>query len=72
MLEHYLPIYLYNFTQLARGEGCTSMTWQVMDWNTKAKGFYENIGGKIKKDWLTMTLIEPELGNLATSTRNSA
>ena len=45
------------------------MTWQVMDWNTKAKGFYENIGGKIKKDWLTMTLIEPELGNLATSTR---
>jgi hypothetical protein len=51
------------------------MTWQLMDWNTKAKQFYERIGGDIKKGWLTMKLAEPGLGNLASgdnSTNKSA
>ncbi|CAI8016286.1 Thialysine N-epsilon-acetyltransferase [Geodia barretti] len=61
--------------KLAREEGCTNMTWQLMDWNAKAKQFYERIGADIKKGWLTMKLTEPGLGNLASggsSTNKSA
>ena len=49
--------------QLAHEEGCTNMTWIVMDNFTEIE-FYEKMGGKIKKDWLTMKLTEPELENL--------
>ena len=50
--------------QLAREKGCTKMSWIVMD-NSREIEFYEKMGGKIKKDWLTMKLTEPELGDLA-------
>ena len=40
------------------------MSWVVMD-NSREIKFYEKLGGKIKKDWLTMMLKEPELGDLA-------
>ena len=33
--------------------------------NSREIEFYEKMGGKIKKDWLTMKLTEPELGDLA-------
>ena len=41
------------------------MQWQVLDWNTKAIGFYESIGGAVVKEWLTVHMHHPELGRFA-------
>ena len=41
------------------------MVWQVLDWNTRAAKLYERIGGKIVKEWLTVRMIQPELGKFA-------
>jgi hypothetical protein len=43
------------------------MMWQVLDWNTRAAGLYERIGGKILKEWLAIRLIQPELGKFASA-----
>jgi GNAT superfamily N-acetyltransferase len=38
----------------ATGEarGCGRMEWQVLDWNTSAREFYEARGGRWMKEWL--------------------
>ena len=41
------------------------MQWQVFDWNTKAIGFYESIGGVVIKDTLPVHMHHPELGRFA-------
>lgn len=41
------------------------MQWQVLDWNTKAIDFYERIGGKCLKEWLTIRMDKESLTNFA-------
>ena len=61
---------------MACAEGCPRMQWQVLDWNTRATKLYERIGGKVLNEWLTVRMIQPELGKLASGevvfTKNSS
>lgn len=47
--------------RLAEENGCASLQWKCLDWNTSAQKFYGKIGGKLSGDeWLTYTV---ELNN---------
>ncbi len=35
---------------------CRRFVWAVLDWNEPAIGFYERLGGKVMKEWLTVRL----------------
>ena len=37
--------------EAARRLGCGRIDWAVLDWNEKAKGFYNHIGGKPTSGW---------------------
>ena len=45
--------------------GCGRFVWQVLDWNEPSIRFYESLGGKIVKEWLTVRLDGEELRALA-------
>ncbi len=45
---------LLHLAQIAVRENCGRFQWQVLDWNTPAIEFYESLGAKIMKEWLTM------------------
>jgi GNAT superfamily N-acetyltransferase len=38
---------------LGRERGCGRMDWQVLDWNTSARSFYDRRGAQWMQDWLT-------------------
>ena len=40
--------------RLAVQENCGRFQWQVLDWNTPSIKFYESLGAKVMKEWLTM------------------
>ncbi len=56
---------LLHLAKLAVEEGCGRFEWQVLDWNTPAIKFYESLGAKVMKEWLTMRLSGEPLENLA-------
>jgi len=35
---------------------CRRFVWAVLDWNEPAIGFYERLGAKVMRDWLTVRL----------------
>lgn len=45
---------LLYLARLAVQENCGRFQWQVLDWNTPAMKFYESLGAKVMKEWLTM------------------
>ncbi|HEY1417727.1 MAG TPA: GNAT family N-acetyltransferase [Myxococcaceae bacterium] len=45
--------------------GCGRFVWQVLDWNEPSIRFYESLGGKIVKEWLTVRLDGEALQALA-------
>jgi GNAT superfamily N-acetyltransferase len=47
---------LMHLAHLAVEKGCGRYQWQVLDWNTTAIGFYESLGARVMKEWLTMRL----------------
>ncbi|QDZ25419.1 N-acetyltransferase [Chloropicon primus] len=46
-----------------RSLGCKRLCWEVLDWNTKAKGFYEKLGAEIKEAWQCVRLSGEGLEN---------
>lgn len=40
----------------AVGRGCARFVWQVLDWNEPAIAFYERLGARVLKEWLTVRL----------------
>jgi GNAT superfamily N-acetyltransferase len=38
--------------ETAKAQGCGRMEWCVLDWNTNAIKFYDNLGAKPLKDWI--------------------
>ena len=57
-----LLIYL---AQVAERENCGRFQWQVLDWNTPSIQFYESLGAKIMKEWLTMRVEGEDIQKLA-------
>lgn len=44
---------LFDFiVDLARSRGCGRIDWQVLDWNTPAREFYERKGAECMDQWL--------------------
>src|SRR5579863_5424286 len=46
-----LMVYL---AELALRENCRRFVWQVLDWNTPSIEFYESLGARVMKEWLTV------------------
>jgi GNAT superfamily N-acetyltransferase len=44
---------LGHLAAIAAREGWTRFVWQVLDWNTPAIEFYEALGAKVMRSWLT-------------------
>lgn len=40
-----------SLVEEAKEESCTSIKWQVLDWNLPAKGFYQKIGAQLEGGW---------------------
>jgi GNAT superfamily N-acetyltransferase len=58
---------LQKLAQIAVGENCYGMRWQVLEWNEPALKFYDTLGATIMDEWETMRLMEPALSRLANS-----
>ncbi|PYP91083.1 MAG: GNAT family N-acetyltransferase [Candidatus Angelobacter sp. Gp1-AA117] len=56
---------LRRLAQIAVGENCYGMRWQVLDWNEPSIKFYESLGATMLKEWETMRLMGPALATLA-------
>ena len=41
---------------IAIAEGCKRFVWQVLDWNEPSIRFYESLGARIAREWLTARL----------------
>jgi GNAT superfamily N-acetyltransferase len=44
---------------------CRRFVWQVLDWNAPAIAFYEGLGAKVLREWLTVRLEGDALLDLA-------
>jgi GNAT superfamily N-acetyltransferase len=56
---------LAYLAKVALENGCGRYQWQVLDWNTPAIKFYESLGAKTMKQWLTMRMTGEALAKLA-------
>ena len=48
-------------------KGCKRFVWQVLDWNEPAIVFYEKLGAKVLREWLTVRMEGEPLAALARS-----
>lgn len=56
---------LVYLARLAVQENCGRFEWQVLDWNTPSIRFYESLGARVMKEWLTMRVSDDALRKLA-------
>ena len=56
---------------IAVEKGCGRFDWQVLDWNEPAIRFYEALGARHMKAWLTMRLQGDALTRVAEGARRS-
>jgi GNAT superfamily N-acetyltransferase len=56
---------LARLAQIAIDKNCYGMRWQVLDWNQPAIDFYDSLGGKMLKEWITVRLMGEPLKELA-------
>jgi GNAT superfamily N-acetyltransferase len=56
---------LAHLAKIAIKQKCGRYVWQVLDWNTPSINFYESLGAKIMKEWLTMRVEGEALKKLA-------
>jgi GNAT superfamily N-acetyltransferase len=56
---------LTRVAAIAAAEGCSRLQWDVLEWNTPAIGFYEQMGARMLMDWRTMRVTGEALPALA-------
>ena len=56
---------LLELARTAVREGCGRFQWQVLDWNQPSIEFYESLGAKVEREWLTMRVTGAALRKLA-------
>ena len=56
---------LVHLAQIAVRENCGRFVWNVLDWNQPAIDFYESLGAKCLREWLTMRVEGEALQKLA-------
>ena len=55
---------LVEVMRIARKKGCRRSEWLVLDWNQRAKDFYESLGAKIFSDWRLCRMDEVAMDRL--------
>lgn len=55
---------LKSVAALAYSRSCKRVHWNALDWNTPALEFYDSIGAKVMKEWLTLRLYRPQMADL--------
>jgi GNAT superfamily N-acetyltransferase len=63
---------LAELARIALKENCYGMKWQVLDWNTPAIEFYEALGAKLQREWLSVRIMGEPLERLARGDRATA
>jgi GNAT superfamily N-acetyltransferase len=63
---------LVHLARVAVEKGCGRYQWQVLDWNTPAIEFYESLGAKVMREWLTMRVSGEALVGLAAQSGDDA
>jgi GNAT superfamily N-acetyltransferase len=58
---------LTRVAAIAVEEGCPRLQWDVLDWNTPAIGFYQQMGAVVLTEWPTMRVTGEALAQLAAS-----
>ncbi len=48
---------LAELARVALREDCYGMRWQVLDWNQPAIDFYESLGAKLLREWITVRIM---------------
>lgn len=56
---------LVHLAGIALRENCGRFVWQVLDWNEPSIRFYESLGARVMKEWLTMRVDGEALKRLA-------
>jgi len=56
---------LAHLAQLCVDRDCARLEWSVLDWNTPAIGFYQNLGAKLMDEWTVMRVDDGALTALA-------
>jgi GNAT superfamily N-acetyltransferase len=56
---------LVHLARVAVEQRCGRYQWQVLDWNTPSIQFYESLGARMMKEWLTMRVTGEALARLA-------
>ncbi len=56
---------LKHLARIAVEQGCTRYVWQVLDWNEPSIHFYEAMGARLMKDWITCRVDGKALEKLA-------
>jgi GNAT superfamily N-acetyltransferase len=60
---------LTHIAAIAVAEGCARFQWDVLEWNTPAIGFYEQMGAQMLMDWRTMRVTGEALPALAAQSK---
>lgn len=58
---------LQRVAQIADERGCQRLDWAVLDWNTPAIDFYEQLGAEPLDDWTTMRLDRTAIESVASA-----
>jgi GNAT superfamily N-acetyltransferase len=56
---------LKHLAAVALQKGCTRYVWQVLDWNTPSLDFYQAMGARVLREWLTCRVEGEALRRLA-------
>ena len=56
---------LVHLARIAVQKGCGRYQWQVLDWNEPAIRFYESMGARVMREWLTARVDGEDLERLA-------
>jgi GNAT superfamily N-acetyltransferase len=56
---------LIHLAQTALKNNCGRFVWAVLDWNQPSIDFYESLGARVMKEWLTMRVDGEALQTLA-------
>jgi GNAT superfamily N-acetyltransferase len=60
---------LTRVAAIAHAEGCSRLQWDVLEWNTPAIGFYEQLGAQMLMDWRTMRITNEAIPALAAQSK---
>jgi ribosomal protein S18 acetylase RimI-like enzyme len=58
---------LTELARIAVSRGCRRLEWSVLDWNVRARAFYEGLGASPLTEWTVHRIAGPRLEKLANS-----